>query len=79
MIKPENDVRTTPAWLRCSRYPELYKESVIYQNKLQQNGIASHNHFADECTDDFACCTGLGDYHTYLPSFEVVLKDNKNV
>jgi hypothetical protein len=76
-MKPEYDHRTSLTYLRTSTYPELYKKSVEWQDELQRNGIAAHNHFADECTSDFACCTGLGDYHTYLPSYETVLKDHK--
>lgn len=47
------------------------------QKEFQKNGIAWHNPFSDECTDDFCCCTGQGNYDTYLPSYRQAFKDHQ--
>lgn len=57
--------------------PEIYKETVAFQNRMQQLGVAWHNHFSDECTSDFCCCTGEGNYQHYIPSFDTVIKESK--
>jgi len=50
------DYRLTPAGIRVSKHPRIYKLTVVGQWILYKIGIAVHNHFADECTPDFNCC-----------------------
>lgn len=70
------DYRYELAGIRRFSNPELYKKTVEFQNLLAENGIAWHNPFSDECTDDFGCCTGKGEYDTYFPSYEVAIKEH---
>ena len=48
---------------------ETYVKSLDFQDFLKTKGIAWHNVFADECTLDFCCCEGDGDYKTHFPSY----------
>ena len=63
------DIRDTESFKRCIENPEVYRESIKFQNFLAQHGIAWHNTFSNECTEDFSCCEGDGQYKTYLPSY----------
>jgi hypothetical protein len=53
----------------------FYLKTVEFQKFLQTQGIAWHNPFSDECTNDFECCCGGGDYKHYFPSYEHVVKN----
>jgi hypothetical protein len=46
---------------------------------LAGEGIAWHNPFSDECTSDFCCCEGGGNYHTYFPSLQKVVGEVFNI
>lgn len=63
------DYRETDAGKRRFANPEIYQETVKFQDYLKSMGIAWHNPFSNECTIDFACCMGDRDYHTYFPSY----------
>lgn len=76
-LKPENDYRNSLEGIRRFNNPELYQKTVEMQKEFQKNGIAWHNPFSDECTDDFCCCTGQGNYDTYLPSYRQAFKDHQ--
>jgi hypothetical protein len=52
----QGDVRLTPSFRWSQENPELYKKTLEFQSMLREQGIAWHNPFADECTQDFACC-----------------------
>jgi len=69
------DYRNSLAGIRRFNNPELYQKTLEMQKAFKENGIAWHNPFADECTIDFCCCTGEGNYDTYFPSYERALKD----
>jgi hypothetical protein len=60
---------------RIKANPDLYRKTVLLQDEMQKNGVAWHNQFADECCSDFACCTGRGNYLSYIPSFKVATHD----
>lgn len=64
----------TQAAKRRFENKDLYVKSLEFQNALKGNGIAWHNIFSDECTEDFCCCEGDGNYHTYFPSYYSVVK-----
>lgn len=68
------DYRFTLSGIRRFNSPDVYIKTVEFQNFLKENGIAWHNSFSNECTSDFSCCVGDGKYHSYLPSYEVLLK-----
>lgn len=63
---------------RRFKNPDIYKKTLDFQNQMKDLGIAWHNHFADECTIDFACCCGDKDYKHYIPSFRTVIKQAFN-
>lgn len=65
----QKDYRKTKSGKRRFGNPAIYKKSLEFQKYLKENGIAWHNVFADECTIDFCCCEGDGDYHTHFPSY----------
>jgi hypothetical protein len=65
----EKDYRKTKSGIRRFGDPETYQKSLEFQNFLQSKGIAWHNVFADECTIDFSCCEGDGEYLTHFPSY----------
>lgn len=65
----EKDYRKTKSGLRRFNNPEIYQKSLEFQNYLKSKGIAWHNVFADECTADFCCCVGDGDYLAHFPSY----------
>lgn len=69
------DVRDTQSFQRCINNPEVYKKSVEFQNYLYENDIAWHNNVANECTIDFCCCQGDGDFDTNLPSYYSFAKE----
>lgn len=76
MINPSRDCRNELSHIRIKCNPELYKKTLQLQEEFAKNGIAWHNPFSDECTSDFCCCTGLGNYDTYFPSYEQAIKDS---
>ena len=69
------DYRNDPSGKRRFENPALYQKTVEMQNEFAKNGIAWHNPFSDECTSDFCCCTGKGNYNTYFPSYQQAIKD----
>lgn len=75
MAAYRDDYRDSLAGIRRFNNPELYQKTLEMQQEFAKNGIAWHNPFSDECTMDFCCCTGGGNYDTYFPSYEQVLKD----
>lgn len=70
----EKDYRKTKAGERRFNNPKIYRESRRFQQILAENGIAWHNVFADECTADFSCCEGDGEYYVHLPSYYSMAK-----
>lgn len=59
--------------------PEHYKKTVEFQVFLQGIGIAWHNPLANECTNDFGCCTNSGNYTARINRFgeyRTGVKDN---
>lgn len=63
------DYTETKAGQRRFNNTEVYEKSLEFQQVLAKNGIAWHNVFSDECTQDFCCCEGDGEYTTYFPSY----------
>lgn len=68
------DYTKEPSGIRRFNNPELYSKTLEMQEEFAKNGIAWHNPFSDECTQDFCCCTGEGNYDIYFPSYEVIKK-----
>jgi hypothetical protein len=66
----DKDYRKTEEGKRRFTNPEVYQKTVDFQNYMQSVGIAWHNPYSDECCSDFACCTGVGDYHTFFPAID---------
>lgn len=56
------DYRETPQGIWVQENPIAYHETMRFQEKLCEHGIAWHNPFADECTRDFGCCVSTGHY-----------------
>jgi hypothetical protein len=56
--------------------PVIYEKSLQFQKEMKECGVAWHNHFADECTIDFACCCGDMPelYNHHIPSFRIAIK-----
>lgn len=72
------DYRKTEEGERRFSNPEIYKETLDFQKKMEAFGVAWHNHFSDECTSDFCCCQGDNmkdtNYKHYIPSFREAVK-----
>lgn len=56
------DYRETKEGKWRAENPAYYQRTVDFQVFLQGIGIAWHNPLANECTNDFGCCTNYGDY-----------------
>lgn len=57
-VKPDiADHRKTGTFDLTSQHPDIYKQSVEMQSKLFKRGVSWHNTFADECCEDFSCCS----------------------
>lgn len=59
--------------------PKVYDLTLKFQEDLKKHGVAWHNVFSDECTQDFSCCCGTSldngiQYNTFLPSYRSVVK-----
>ncbi len=63
----KGDVRNEPSFKRCTDNPEAYKLSLKFQEDMAKIGVAWHNNFSNECTIDFCCCLGGGDYKMHVP------------
>lgn len=64
----------TEEGVRRFKEKEIYSLTLEFQEKLKEHGVAWHNTFSDECTVDFCCCEGDGNYKYYLPSYRSVVK-----
>lgn len=69
------DYRLTESGKRRFGNPELYLKTVEFQNFLDENGVAWHNPFSNECTMGFECCMGTGNHKHYFPSYQTLVKD----
>jgi hypothetical protein len=69
-----DDYRDTVEGKRSFENKGIYKLTFNFQQKMAKLGVAWHNHFSNECTDDFNCCCGNGDYQHYIPSFRTAIK-----
>ena len=65
----DKDYRKSNPGIRRFSDKETYAKSLEFQYFLKTKGIAWHNTFADECTIDFCCCEGDGEYKLHLPSY----------
>lgn len=68
------DYRYTLSGLRRFNNPDVYQKTLEFQKEMKLLGVAWHNPFSNECTQDFCCCTGDGKYNVYFPSYEEVVK-----
>ena len=73
-MEDRNNYLKSKAGKRRFANPEVYQKTLEFQKYLQENGIAWHNPYSDECTDDFGCCEPLGDYSDRIPSHNTWLK-----
>jgi hypothetical protein len=70
----KDDYRYSIEGKRRFENPELYKKFLEFQKEMKEYKVAIHNPFANECTMDFCCCEGDGDYLHYFPSERVIIK-----
>ncbi len=68
------DYRKTVEGKRRFGNKAIYAQTLEFQKKMAEQGVAWHNHFSDECTIDFCCCQGDGKYEHHIPSFTVAIK-----
>ena len=73
-MEDKNNYFKSKAGKRRFNNPKVYEESLKFQILLQNNGIAWHNPFSDECTNDFGCCENIGDYNTRIPCHNTWIK-----
>lgn len=85
------DYANTPEGQRRFENPDVYQKTLEFQKEMAANGVAWHNHFADECTIDFCCCKGdnrkelkggngkvypATNYLHHIPSFRTAIKQS---